>query len=204
MKAPGCRKPVKFESILSGNTYGTKVWTDGKREAPMLPDFPLLRISRTQGVMFWTEECEEIGRIGTGLSSGSREKWSWKSLDYAEEPSTDDYFAALESGIATTPEQVRYVRRRICWQGNDPIRRGESRDVSERYLANLRELSGLLSEEDENDRLMKAEICRELQLFDEALNLLREDFSEKVRRAAYRILFLTATKDHRVALISIL
>jgi len=64
MKAPGCQKPVKFSTIASGNTFGAVYWTDGKREAPMLPDDPWLRKSPTEGVLFWSDECEEIGSIG--------------------------------------------------------------------------------------------------------------------------------------------
>ncbi|RPJ33675.1 MAG: hypothetical protein EHM17_09410 [Verrucomicrobiaceae bacterium] len=103
MKAPGCLNPVKFSTIGSGNTFGATFWTDGKREAPMLPDEPWLRKSPSEGALFWSDECEEIGQID--LYSAGSEKPEWKDLDYAVEPSEDDYAAALQSGLASTPKK---------------------------------------------------------------------------------------------------
>ena len=39
-ECPHCKAHVVQEETLSGNTIGAKFYTDGKREAKMLPDHP--------------------------------------------------------------------------------------------------------------------------------------------------------------------
>lgn len=63
VKAPGCQSPVKVSTLASGNTFGAVFWTDGKCEAPMLPDHSRLRKHPTEGILFWADECEEISTI---------------------------------------------------------------------------------------------------------------------------------------------
>ena len=39
-KCPSCGNFIKIGSLISGNTYGAKLYSDGKRVAPMMPEFP--------------------------------------------------------------------------------------------------------------------------------------------------------------------
>ena len=41
-ECPHCKAHVVQEETVSGNTIGASYWTDGKREAKMLPDHPWL------------------------------------------------------------------------------------------------------------------------------------------------------------------
>jgi len=41
-KCPACGKVLKNRSILSGNTFGATFYSDGRRNALMLPDIPNL------------------------------------------------------------------------------------------------------------------------------------------------------------------
>ncbi len=222
MKAPGCKRPLKFRMIASGNTFGARYWTDGKREAPMLPDEPWLRKSPSEGVLFWADACEEIGQIddyrdaeqqlatilgmpsgveGHGVSSAVsiKEKAEWKELEFAEEPSEEDYFAALTSGIADTDEKMMYLRMRLWWVGNDAVRRGTLDTLSPRHIENLTVLEDLLSEEDPNQRLMNAEILRELGRFSEALELLRFEYPQNYSHSVERIRSLCELNETKVA-----
>ena len=197
MKAPGCQKPVKFSTIASGNTIGATFWSDGKCEAPMLPDEPWLRKSPTEEVLFWTDECEEIGQVD--FFSEDYDKGEWKDLDYAEEPSEDDYMAALHPVVAHTPEKERYIRMRLWWCGNDRIRQGETTELSDKHLENLQSLVYILSDEDDDQRLMKAEVLRELSRFDDALRLLDSQFPEDYDHAVNRIRDLASNSESKVA-----
>jgi len=201
MKAPGCRNPVKFSTIGSGNTFGAIFWTDGKREAPRLPDQPWLRKSPSEGVLFWTDECEQIGHIDYWISEAD-EKPEWKDLDYAVDPSGDDYAAALQSGLASTSEKERYVRIRLWWCGNDRIRQGQATELSNAHRENLERLRSILSEEDDDQRLMKAEVSRELSRFDDALRILAGAFPEDYLDAVQRIRDLASRSDCKVARLS--
>jgi hypothetical protein len=46
-----CQKPFTEPTLMSGNTFGATFWTDGKQEAPMLPDMP------------WLVKCPHLRRI---------------------------------------------------------------------------------------------------------------------------------------------
>jgi hypothetical protein len=114
MRAPGCKRPVKFTTVgsvaISIASVLTTYWTDGKRESTMLPDQPWLRKSPSQGALFWSDECEEIGRYSERSSELQSEEW--RDLDHAIEPSEKDYFAALASDVAISGERMRYLRRK--------------------------------------------------------------------------------------------
>jgi len=197
MKAPGCKKPVKFSTIVSGNTFGATFWTDGKREAPMLPDEPWLRKSPSEGVLFWSDECEEVGRIDSFTREDGNPKRG--NLEFAKEPDESDYLAATSNGTADTEEKLRYIRMRLWWRGNDRVRRKEITHLPKEHIQNLSELASLLSEEDANQRLMKAEVLRELSHFDEALRLLEGTFPGDYQDAVHRIRELATSNNNHVA-----
>ncbi len=196
MKAPGCRKPVKFSTIASGNTFGAIFWTDGKREAPMLPDEPWLRKAPTEEVLFWSDECEEIDQINSWDGEKGQE---WEELEFAEEPDEDDYIHAIESGLGDSHQKLIYLRMRLWWKGNDRIRREEAESLPEEHLENLSALEDLLSMDDANERMMRAEVCRELGKFGEAKRLLEKEFPEGYQEALKTIFRLCEARETRVA-----
>jgi hypothetical protein len=189
MRAPGCKRPVKFTTVgsvaISVASVLATYWTDGKCESRMLPDEPWLRKSLSEGVLFWSDECEKIGQHFD--RPGELEREEWRDLDYAVEPSEEDYFEALDADVANSGERMRYLRMRLWWLGNDPIRKDKEKRLSEPHLANLRQLADLLSDDDPNQRLMKAEVLRELSRFDDALHVLKRIFPEDYSQAVARI-----------------
>ena len=163
----------------------------------MLPDEPWLRKSPAEGVLFWTDECKEIGRFGPWAGEAERE--DWKRLEFAVEPSEKDYFSALAGGVARTADRVLYLRQRLWWAGNDPIRREGTGAPSQWHVDNLIEFAALLSVEDEQQRLMKAEGLRELGRFGEAIDLLSDRYSCDLTSAVARIRTLCHERSTQVA-----
>jgi hypothetical protein len=162
----------------------------------MLPDDPWLRKCPSEGVMFWSDECEEIGRIEF---SDDEEGPEWTELDYAEAPTEADLVEALQSGLDTTPEKERYIRMSLWWAGNDLIRRRKSTRLSDAHLENLRSFADLLSEGDDNQRLMKAEVLRQTSQFEAAMRILEAGFPDEFSDAVKRIRVLAAAGDCKVA-----
>ncbi len=197
VKAPGCQSPVKVSTLASGNTFGAVFWTDGKWEAPMLPDESLLRKHPTEGALFWADECEEVGTIPFDGDLQKAERW--KDVPYDEEPSEQDLFSALESGIADTEEKIRYLRIRLWWAGNDPIRESGTGTLTEPHLENLSRLAMLLFENNPEQRLMKAEVFRELGHFEMAQEQLVTDLPAEMQDAAKFVGQLCHAQDARVA-----
>lgn len=138
----------------------------------MMPGEPLLWKSEADNVCFWAEECEQIDTIDFCSYSSRSDKSLWDGLAFAVDPTEEDYFTVIAKGLPKTDEQKVYLRRELWWMGNDRIRREESDHLSEMHLENLKEFAPLLHEQEIGDRIMKAEVFRELSRFDDALGLL--------------------------------
>jgi hypothetical protein len=179
LRAPGCQQLVKNSTVGSGNTFGARFWTDGKMDAPMLPDRPWLMKHPTEGVLFWMDEAKEVGEIDS-FTEESGEHPEWIALEHVETPDEDDYRKAVRSGIANTTEKLRYVRMRLWWCGNDAIRGSDEGALPDEHLDNLQEFAKLLPEDEADGRLMKAEAYRELGMFEESKQLLNFDFPEEM------------------------
>jgi len=174
LKTPLTGAFVKIATICSGNTFGARYWTDGKREAPMLPDEPWLRRHPETGELFWTDECEAVAE-----DPEWEESENYREVQYAEEPTVDDYRSALDSSVASTPEKQRYVLMRFWWAANDSVRHGEASTSSlPDFRERLLQLRALLDTSDPNQRLMSAEVARQLGDFASAEELMNFQFPE--------------------------
>jgi hypothetical protein len=185
---------VKITTIGSGNTCGARFWTDGKREAPMLPDAPWLRVLPDNSELFWTDECEQVAQEGPWGTTAD-----FADVPFADEPSIVDYDRALETGMATTPEKERYVRMRRWWVANDPVRSSAATAATDAtHRANLLTLLSLLDDSVPDQRLMSAEIHRELGDFSSAAALLAFQFPKDYDPAVNFIRLLNEKKDASV------
>lgn len=167
-----CAQPFEQETLLSGNTFGAKFWTDGKREAPMLPDqHALIKCPHCQALL-WIDEQQTLGEVDWG------ERDQFKNARAYLLPTFEDYLAALESD-GLDLEKKQYVRRWAWWTGNNPRRKSVTpQPLSAPETENLLGLAELLDESNDDDRLMKAEILRELGRFTEARVLLNSSFNQ--------------------------
>jgi len=166
-KCSSCTKRFSQQTLKSGNTIGARFWTDGKVDAPMLPDLPWLVKCPNCGALLWLDEQKKVGQIWP-----ESEKRKRVPAPYFTTPSADDYLALLQDETLSR-ERKRYLRRRAWWAGNDGRREAQDKQpLSEKETRNLAALAALLSETDADDRLTKAEVFRELGQFQEAKRLL--------------------------------
>lgn len=181
LKTPRTGTIVKIATILSGNTLFARYWTDGKRDMPMLPDSPWLRRAPDSDELFWTNECERLGEVWSADNSGSR----YADVRFAETPAMEDYLRALSSGLGSSLPKERYIRLRMWWVANDPVRFGEiPSPIWSGHRDNLTHLLTLLDESDPEQRVLAAEAHRELGDFVRAMELLSFAFTERHQRAA--------------------
>jgi hypothetical protein len=189
-----CSKSIKHHTIESGNTFGATFWTDGKREASMLPDQPRLVMCSHCNAPLWIDELEELGEIGYS------ENWPPKFKDVIayKTPSIDDYVALLDKGVSSQ-EKERYVRLRLWWAHND-LRRTGATDVpiSAREASNMTVFAEMLDEKDTDDLVMKAEVMRELGCFDDARDLLAKSIDKKMQKTVEFINSLVVKGDRYV------
>ncbi len=174
-KCPSCGNFIKRGSLISGNTYGAKLYSDGKRVAPMMPEFPDLTKCKKCNAIFWLSKLEEIGTEELDDSHNSK----WKDADDAEFLEINDYFKALGLGISENINKERFIRREIWWAYNDKVREGEgekmfdNEDDEMRWKENLLNFIKLLDTSDINSMIMKAEIRRSLGEFDKCIKIMQ-------------------------------
>ncbi len=157
-KCSQCSGAILVPNLTSGNTFGAKYWTDGKREARMLPDsFWLVKCPHCN-VLLWIDEQEKTKRK--------------PNAKYYIEPSLEDYYKILQKDTLSE-EKERYLRIRAWWKSNDKRRRSQNHlPLSLEEKDNLKALFELLSTT--KNYFMKAEIKRELGEFDKAKKILDE------------------------------
>jgi hypothetical protein len=220
-----CQKPIAEPTIISGNTFGETVWTDGKRDAIMLPVTPWLVKCPHCRRLLWLDEASQLGE-----EQPFREDSDWPEAKGYLELSEQDYLATIEMECADSRQKVsyvrlrawcsylyhspkykrhankmRYIRMRAWWAANDRVRHHDSggpAPLSEKARRNMEAILGSLSEKDEHQRLMKAELLRELGRFEEAERLLSRKYSAEVQRAVQRIAELVRERSTAVAVIS--
>ena len=156
-----------------------------------------LRKHPDENVLFWTDEWELIDTLEYDGNSGKGLQWI--GLVYADVPTEHDYLTALESGTADTEDKICDIRIRLWWVGNDPIRESGVGTLPPHHMENLTRLAPLLSENDPQQRLMKAEVFRELGFFEDARRLLEWEFPEELFEAVWFLAQLGIRKDARVA-----
>ena len=197
-KCSACGKHIAEHTIASGNTFGARFWTDGKRDAPMLPDQPWLVKCQHCGTLVWIDEqaqVEEIDPWGSGTGGADR----FPDACPASTPTMEDYACFLGTGVSDKQKE-RYVRLRTWWASNDPRRESvQSTPLNSFEAENLRAFVSLLDEGEDNDRLMKAEALRELGEFTDAEKLLATKFDDELAQAVSIIRDLNQKRSATVA-----
>jgi hypothetical protein len=193
-----CGKYIAEGTIVSGNTFGARLWTDGKLDAPMLPDEPRLVKCRHCGSLVWIEEEKQVGEIDPWCSENPGND-AFEDARPAKTPTLRDYVGFLKAGISDK-EKERYVRLRAWWAGNDGRRKSnKTKPLTSFESNNLRAFATLLPEADDNDRLMKAEALRELGQFEEAEKLLAAEFESEFAKVVSTIRELNEKRNAGVA-----
>jgi hypothetical protein len=190
-ECPHCMEHVVQEDTLSGNTIGARFYTDGKREAKMLPDHPALVKCPACSRLFWTQEAEEVDSDFDAA----------KGKPKVVAPTGQELLVYL-AGAALPKEKDFYLRLRAWWAANDAWRGipNPKPAFSPEQLKNLEALSALFDESLPGHRILKAEIARELGRFDECLLLLSYQFEEGYDWAVGFIRKLAAEKVRAVRL----
>ena len=174
---PSCGHEKPLLCLLSGNTIGSVLWSDGKQECPMLPQ------------LSWVQRCPACKAyflLRRLPDEGEPEEPDWK---HADKPSSDtgeldyaslaDAFVRLgENGFSRKEEKFF---RSMLWRAyNDEAwRRGSEEDkhaFRKKYGAaaekNLLALRRLLPRSGGFIEVLRAEILRELGEFEEAKEAL--------------------------------
>ena len=188
---------------MSGNTIGAKYYSDGKRIAPMLIDFPQITKCNECNTIFWIKNATKLGTLDAfeGLSKNN------ENIQQSRFLTMQEYFEALWKKVHQSKAEERDIRISIWWTFNDRIRFQDEKyklkkphapvlflteDEKKLWDENTYYLIGMLDQSELNDRIMIAELHRNMGKFErcmeiinsienEDLNWLKEMFGERCR-----------------------
>ncbi len=200
---PHCQELAKYMTLMSGNTFGARVWTDGKKVAPMLPRPPVVVKCHHCTQCYWLADAEKVGTEEPYEEEGRKVNPSWAAAQVVREPTEDEYYQALQEGLAADPQQERRLRVLAWWRRNDAIRgigqaKISSVAITSSCKKNLEALIDLLDEAVEYDRFISAEVLRELGEFESAKIILNSVTSSKYAAVVCQIRLLCDSGDSSV------
>lgn len=204
VRCPLCGHLGQYHTINSGNTFGARYYTDGRRVAPMLLEAPAVLVCPECSGAFWLSQAEAVGTYDPYGSDAENVDPAWTAARPLAEPDEGTYFGWLDRLLASSPDRERDLRVFAWWRGNDRHRETQptdERDPAAPVLAreaNLRALLRLLTSGDAPDVLMQAEILRELGEFDQALGVLSAPLPDEFEVAVRRIRSLSEARDRRL------
>lgn len=187
-KCPKCGAYLYTHSLTSGNTFGAKTYSDGRMDAPMLPKFPNLTKCR---------KCEAIVMLNRLEPQYKKrhlcKKYKCMHMDII------DLYKALDA----FPNDELYIRLKIWRAYNDffrPFSVPTSVNTchlldSQKYIDNCCRLLILLNKENDDERLIMAELNRNLGNFTECLDLIQK--SQRRKESIERILTLECERGNR-------
>lgn len=179
-KCPKCSNILTRGSLLSGNTFDAQIFSDGKRIAPMFPEFPDLTKCKRCDTILWLSKLDNIEPYQWEVENSSK----CDNSDEAEFLGIEDYFKVLNNGLAENMQEELFIRQRIWWAYNDRKRNGENLFIDEndeiKWKENCEKLISLLDQSDLNQRIMISEIKRNLGDFEGCLDMIRNIDNDKL------------------------
>ncbi len=132
-KCPNCDNKFSKKSLISGNTFGGRFYSDGKSIAPMLPSFPNLTKCEKCGAFIWFSKMEVIEEIEFDkyvdsikltfiFPQGSHSTSMLDEYSKARSLTGEEYWEALNAKIYETSNDEKYIRIQIWHKYNDYIR----------------------------------------------------------------------------------
>lgn len=162
VECPNCDSKFKQSTMMSGNTMGAKFWTDGKREAPMLPDGITIAFCGSCNQYFWVDEAEVIDKV-------EPDDYKYPDIDYLEALTLEQYIDAFQKIEIRSDQDRFFLLRQIWWKYNDYYREGNQAEISQNIKKVMPELLEKLldnfNEKEDDHLLMKGELLRELGRF---------------------------------------
>ncbi|HPJ58733.1 MAG TPA: hypothetical protein PLX41_04990 [Bacteroidales bacterium] len=193
---PVCGHPGKKRTLISGNTFGARLWSDGKQIAPMLPEFPWLVKCKNCGKFFHAEE-----KLATReLEWDDEDYQQFKHIEDFDFPNFNEYFEAL--GLE---ENEQYLRFMIFTSFNDYVRNKMEDQITEEmqmlHEDNLKSLLYLIEKSEDQDfnaLMTRIEINRELGRFDKCFELLNSITDEKHKDIKSKFMDEVVRKNRKV------
>jgi tetratricopeptide (TPR) repeat protein len=171
IQCPYCENQFRQRTLMSGNTFGATFWTDGKREAPMLPDSVIVSFCEECGRYFWVEDAEQIDEVQPDAEE-------YPDAELLKELTLEQYIEAFEKMEIKNDEDILFLLKQIWWKYNDYYRNDEQEEIKQsiekRIPGLLEKLMDYLDENNDDHLILKGELLRELGRFEKAIEILNK------------------------------
>ncbi|ORC37395.1 hypothetical protein B4O97_04175 [Marispirochaeta aestuarii] len=191
-KCPECFGQIQQYTLDSYNTFCFVPRTDGRRPIPFSDIFHICPFCNAA---LFINELEKIGETEPEIV-----KETFPQSRSAKFLNMHDYLSVLEKEVFDIHKK-KFLRIRAWWSGNDDriLQHKTDQVLSEDEKDNLHKLYELLVPSDDEERMMIAEIKRELGEYDEARQHLTDPFPQEFTRIVSTIMKLIEEADPRVA-----
>jgi hypothetical protein len=163
---PECSAIHERTELMSGNTFNAKYYSDGKMEAPMLPEIPSL---------IRCEQCALIFKLDRDLRLSSLPSETEKTF-FANCLDVKGWTEALEMKLYENDIQELNCRYHLLWAYNDPFRKESNVPCAlasdTAYKKNILRMLDLIDKEDDQDMVFAAEMNRLIGRFDDSQKIL--------------------------------
>ena len=176
LTCPFCGKEKEIMSLVSGNTFGSELWSDNKQIAPMLPEIS------------YVQKCPHCGKYFIIRRKIVKFAKEGNSLDTGRLPFSKmkEAFAQLaKEGFIDEKEEIN-VRMMLHHAYNDYYyRNGDKKDILDEDKKLFRENGLWLINNLITDNVMKAEFYREIGDMETAKKILdsvvvEDDFLKQI------------------------
>jgi len=130
---PNCEARTRHRTMTSGNTFGARVWTDGKLDAPMCDLPPVVVKCHQCDKCYWLEKAEIVATVEWGDLQAQRAFPPYSLC--LQEPSEEEYYSALHEGLAVDSQQEQTLRILAWWSRNDAFRKSSQSIAGHRATA---------------------------------------------------------------------
>ncbi len=165
-ECPQCTTLIRRRSLASGNTFDSIYYSDGKRDAPSLPEFPELAKCKQCHLIFWISEANEV-----------KPDKEAENIPFVEFMSILEYSEALQKNFCSSKDEEMYVRQSLWWAFNDRVREGEELITNDNeetiWRNNNKAFLKLLDITDDTHKVYIAELHRNLGDFNKCKDTLQ-------------------------------
>lgn len=163
LTCPFCGKEKEIMSLMSGNTFGSMLWSDNKQIAPMMPE------------MSYVQKCPHCGKYYIRNRQAIRHATEGFSFEQGTLTFTEmkEAFAQLSAEGFNNCDEEQTVRMMLHHAFNDHYHRtGNPKPIDEADKALFHDNAMWLIDNFITDNLLKAEFYRETGEMEKARQLL--------------------------------
>jgi hypothetical protein len=199
VSCPSCKGSLLRSNILSANNFGAIYYSDGSISGRLWLDSLVIGKCSLCKNVIWLEELELIGEV-------KYPAWGLEEAFRIDRENEDKYGSIDQLTISELKQAVKFnirskndeiLLRKIVWQKCNRLEVMDKTEMQE-YENNLWALYELLDTQDINNRILRAEILRNLGKFDECIFQLQKEHDEEAQTIIRKIIEAARNKNNKI------